>query len=289
MAEAESIGEQLKAARIERELSIDDVAEQTRIRSSYIVALENDNHEAFPADFYALSFLRQYSDALGLASEDLVNSLRQELVGRESTPEESTLHHAGASSHGLWEAAAGKIRRWAVEFVHNRSNMVVASCLLFVGGVGWWYVGQSEFVAIIAQADAESAEAGSATEPDAEIAAPPALEPARGLTPTTKVSAAPAEAVQSSSAGTLGVELRASGEVWVRMMVDGGSPQQALLQAGNRRTLQAQERVQFTAGNAGAITLVVDGQVQGAIGALGQVRHIQVERDGWKAIPPGSF
>ena len=73
------------------------------------------------------------------------------------------------------------------------------------------------------------------------------------------------------------------------MLADGGAAQEAILQVGNRRALRAQRRVQFTVGNAGAITLVINGQVQDSLGGPGQVRHIEVERGGWKAVPPGTF
>lgn len=113
-----------------------------------------------------------------------------------------------------------------------------------------------------------------------------ASESARPATPPVAPTPGPAPL---GSAETLAIQLRASGEVWVRAVVDGGRSQEAILQAGNLRTFRARERVQFTAGNAGAITLVVNGQVQDSIGERGQVRHIQVDRDGWKALPAGSF
>ncbi len=272
-------------------MSIDEVTEQTRIGRRYIAALEQNDFAVFPAEFYAVNFLRQYSDALGLASANLVDALRQELTEAKDRRKEFAQQPAGVSTHGLLEAAFQKIRRWTLEFVAHRSKAMVASALVLVGVVGWWYVGQSQIVAVVAPDDSAGSEARSNAEPGIEVTASgaPAPTPVRSATPASAQAVTPAEPARSSSSGPLAVQLRASGEVWVRMIVDGGSPQQAILQVGNQRTLEARERVQFTVGDAGAITLAVNGQEQGSLGAPGQVRHVQVERDGWNVVPSGSF
>lgn len=283
MVEAESIGERLKSARLEQGFSIEQVVEQTRINRDYIAALESDDHGAIPADFYAVSFLRQYSEVLGLPTDDMVSALRQKLADVDDTPTAVALIRASVASHTLRAAAFEKIRRWTGEFIVSRSNAVVAAALMLVGALGWWYVGCSE-TAVIATPPGGAVEAAA----DAEVAAPIA-EDSESLRPAAAPEALPPGSAPLGSAETLAIQLRASGEVWVRAVVDGGRPQEAILQAGNLRTFRARERLQFTAGNAGAITLVVNGQVQDSIGEGGQVRHIQVGRDGWKALPPGSF
>ena len=288
MVEPESIGERLKAARLEQGFSIDQVVEQTRINRDYIAALEGDDYAAIPADFYAVSFLRQYSKVLGLPTDGMVSALRQKLADLNDTPAEFSLAQVSAASHTLRAAAFEKIRRWTGEFIVNRANAVVAAALMLVGAIGWWYVGCSETAVIATPPEGAGVESLGATG-DAEAEAAPRTEASESARPaTTSVAPTPGPA-PLGSAETLAIQLRASGEVWVRAVVDGRRSQEAILQAGNLRTFRARERVQFTAGNAGAITLVVNGQVQDSIGERGQVRHIQVDRDGWKALPPGSF
>ncbi|MDE0260919.1 MAG: DUF4115 domain-containing protein [Bryobacterales bacterium] len=289
MIGAESIGKRLKAARLEQGFSIDQVVEQTMINRDYIAALESDDHAAIPADFYAVSFLRQYSKVLGLPGDDMVSALRQKLADVHDIPVELSLIQASPASHALRAAAVEKIRRWIGEFIVNRSNAVVAATLMLVGALGWWYVGHSKTVAVATPVPGAATESQRTPEADAEVAATPGAEVSESVRPAPTSAAPVPEPAPLGSTETLAIQLRASGEVWVRVLVDGGQPQQAILQAGNLRTFRARERLQFTAGNAGAITLVVNGQVQDAIGERGQVRHVQVDRDGWKALPPGSF
>ena len=289
MAEVESIGDLLKAARLEQGFSIDQVVEQTMINRRYIVALESDDHAAIPADFYAISFLRQYSKALGLPSDDLVDALRRKLADVAEIPAEPFSIQLRPPSRALRAAAFEKIRRWTGEFIVNRANAVVAGILMLAGGLGWWYVGHSETAVIATPTQGVGVESPGTAEVDSEVAAAPGTAVAESAAPTTKSAARASEPALPGPAATLAIQLRATGEVWVRAIVDGGRPQEAILQAGNLRTFRAQERLQFTAGNAGAITLVVNGQVQDSIGERGQVRHIQIDRAGWKALPPGSF
>ncbi len=55
------IGATLRTAREQRGVSIDDAAEATKIRSSYLVALEEEDFERLPGPTYARCFLRSYS------------------------------------------------------------------------------------------------------------------------------------------------------------------------------------------------------------------------------------
>jgi cytoskeletal protein RodZ len=71
-----AIGEQLKKAREQKNLSLDQVADDTNIAKRYLVALEEENFAAFPAEPYTIGFIRNYADYLGLRSEELVASYK---------------------------------------------------------------------------------------------------------------------------------------------------------------------------------------------------------------------
>ena len=67
-----SIGQKLKAAREKRGVSISEVAENTRILSKCISAMEQDDFKSLAAPVYAKSFLRLYAKYLGLESDPLI-------------------------------------------------------------------------------------------------------------------------------------------------------------------------------------------------------------------------
>ena len=70
-----SAGQRLRRAREERHLTLGEVARETRIKTEFLQALEEDRTDVFPGPVYARAFLRQYAAFLGLDGEDLVSSL----------------------------------------------------------------------------------------------------------------------------------------------------------------------------------------------------------------------
>ena len=63
---AESIGSKLRKARLERGLTIEDVAQSTRIRPDKLAALETDDYSSFPSMAYCRGFLAMYGKHLGV-------------------------------------------------------------------------------------------------------------------------------------------------------------------------------------------------------------------------------
>jgi cytoskeleton protein RodZ len=86
---AESVGEQLKTARLERKFSLDQVFLATHIRVRYLEALENDQRELLPSEVQGKGFLRLYADYLGMPVTPLLAAWEEnKLAGSpvKSTP-----------------------------------------------------------------------------------------------------------------------------------------------------------------------------------------------------------
>lgn len=62
----ETTGNQLKKARENKGISIEQVAEELHIRESYLHALEEDNHAQIPSEIQAKGFLRLYAEFLDI-------------------------------------------------------------------------------------------------------------------------------------------------------------------------------------------------------------------------------
>jgi cytoskeletal protein RodZ len=69
---AQSIGEQLKEARAQRGLTLEQVSQATHIRKHYLEALENDQREALPSAVQGRGFLRLYAGHLDLPVKALL-------------------------------------------------------------------------------------------------------------------------------------------------------------------------------------------------------------------------
>jgi hypothetical protein len=68
----------------------------------------------------------------------------------------------------------------------------------------------------------------------------------------------------------------ASRDCWISVAADGDTPTERLLKADERHVIQAREAVTFNAGNAAALTLMINDQPAKPLGSEGQVvtRHV---------------
>ena len=70
----ESIGETLRTARIEKNVSLEDVARATRIKLDILEKMEGDEFSALPSPMYVKGFLKLYTEYLGLNSQPIIDS-----------------------------------------------------------------------------------------------------------------------------------------------------------------------------------------------------------------------
>jgi hypothetical protein len=81
------IGNSLREARLRQQLDFPELEQQTKIRSKYLQALEDEKFELLPAPTYVKGFLRNYADALGLEGQLYVDEYNSRFVtGEEDIP-----------------------------------------------------------------------------------------------------------------------------------------------------------------------------------------------------------
>ena len=65
------LGRLLRETREERGISLDEIEEHTRIRSKYVLALEEGRYDELPTPGHIHGFLRNYALSLGLDMEEV--------------------------------------------------------------------------------------------------------------------------------------------------------------------------------------------------------------------------
>lgn len=68
------VGQMLREARHDRGVGLDQVAAATRIKESFLAALEDGDYSLLPGPAYVTGFLRNYASYLGLHPDDVVQS-----------------------------------------------------------------------------------------------------------------------------------------------------------------------------------------------------------------------
>lgn len=90
----EEIGRRLRATRVAKGITLEEVEEETRIRKKYVEALESGRTVLIPGEVYVKGFLRTYGNFLGLDGEALV----EEYKAHKSQPAEEPEPEAHVAS-----------------------------------------------------------------------------------------------------------------------------------------------------------------------------------------------
>ena len=77
-----SVGERLKAAREKKKLSLEDIADQTRIPLRHLQNLEAGDWSNLPAPTYTIGFAKSYASAVDLDRTEIGEDLRAEMGGQ---------------------------------------------------------------------------------------------------------------------------------------------------------------------------------------------------------------
>lgn len=81
-----SVGTWLKTARTEKDLSIEQVFNDTYISVRLIEALENEHYHEFTSEVYIVGFLKSYAEYLGIDSDQIVQLFRSMRMQEQPTP-----------------------------------------------------------------------------------------------------------------------------------------------------------------------------------------------------------
>ncbi|MFC6038360.1 RodZ domain-containing protein [Paenisporosarcina macmurdoensis] len=128
------LGTRLKEARTVKGYSLDDLQEMTKIQKRYLAGIEEGNYSMMPGPFYVRAFIKQYADAVGLNSDELLESYKQEVPS--STTEEVRQTMTSAPSR----------RKPISKSSNNISDifpMIVVALFIIIGIVIFWYFYQN--------------------------------------------------------------------------------------------------------------------------------------------------
>ncbi|OAB45048.1 helix-turn-helix domain-containing protein [Paenibacillus antarcticus] len=71
------LGQQLREARLEKGMSLDDVQEMTKIRKRYLEAIEAGDYKVLPGNFYVRAFIKTYAETVGLNPDELLEGHKE--------------------------------------------------------------------------------------------------------------------------------------------------------------------------------------------------------------------
>lgn len=247
------IGRVLERARKDRGLTLEDAERATKIRTRYLEGLENDDYTVLPDAVYAQGFLKTYANFLGLDGDGLSRELRTRRKPRRernlsyraprSEFEEPILNPGGVSGTEKRKVSGSTI-----------ATVVVAALVLAA------LVGALYFVGLNVRSSAvDDRQAGQVAPQDS--AQDGKAAPGNGEQASAEVS---------SDRLTVGVEVEGA-PAWIRVSSDSETVFEEVAQPGFSETFEAEREVGIRAGDAGAVSVEVNGQDVGPLGEPGQV------------------
>ncbi|MBZ5575236.1 MAG: DUF4115 domain-containing protein [Acidobacteriia bacterium] len=305
-----SLGDTLRRARLKRNLELNRIADELKISASMLKAIEDERFDKLPGGVFVRSFVRQYARFLELDEDEMVGELRRVLEPDAVPLPVSNATHVPDSNIPLprmqgWQAVKDRGMRWSSSLM--ALALVVVVMLACAAAYAWWQRGRRPVSAngnttVQAQTKASQPPADlpslqepvvpAATTPSAPVSpvaeqktpdfTPPA---ANSETPTpAPASTVPLAAVNPDAA--VRVDVTAEESVWISIRADGQSSFTGVLDANQTRTVAANKTVWLKVGNAGGISVLLNGKPIGPLGEKGAVRTLQLTSGGFKILPP---
>jgi cytoskeletal protein RodZ len=121
-----TLSQKLKATRLSRGLAVADVAHATRIPLARLHQLEAGNYAAFGNMAYARSFLRLYSQYLGVNAETVINELPEPVLGGRADYRYLT------ETFGTWVPNGKERRTETLRMPQPRVSRAVPAMIMFL-------------------------------------------------------------------------------------------------------------------------------------------------------------
>lgn len=286
-----SLGTKLREERERQGRSLEEISTQTKIRQTYLDAIEKDSLDTMPGGFFSRSFVRQYANALGMQGDDVENFLgavtvaptdtvRVDKIFAEYRPS-STASRGPSILPSEEDEFEPDFRHEAAFLKDSRSGASwVLFAIVLIAGSGAYLAWQQK-PDLFANVLAKTMPIPSRTQaPAAAPTAPPATAPVAANPEIVTVPPTPVAPLASSA--PVEVDVVASEQTWVRFIVDGEKIFGGVMEAGEKRKLSGQESAVVFSGNAGGLELTHNGKPIGSVGTKGQVRTIVFSAQNWE-------
>lgn len=241
-AKLAELGDQLRQAREQSNLTIEQVSKTTMIQARLLKAIEAGKLAQLPEPIYIRGFLKRYADALGLDGTKLSNTFPADIGIRGVQPS--------------WkDTPAAQLRP-----IHLYAAYILV-IIAAVSGLAYLLNPSSPW--------GDRPTASTSPSPQAS-ASPSSAPPSSGVSP----SASAPSPTASVSDKPVRVDISLTSQSWLRVEIDGKTDFEGILPEGTQRTWTAENQVTVRAGNAGAVMVSYNNGQPARLGDPGSVKEV---------------
>ena len=239
----QSVGQILRKTREHYGQSLLEVEENLRIRSTQLDALEKLQLDKLPGRVYAIGFVRAYSEYLGLDGDKMVRLFKSQSVGKRAKPN----------------------LQFPVTYAENNTPNAFIILMSLVGLIlliSYW---------VIFHTPAKNKEA---IPPVPEALKQSQVEMMKPPPEPEKIEIVVKEQTNP-------MELRVTQDSWIEIKnAQGKKLMSQVLKAGDTYIVPDEDGLVLTTGNAGGVSVFIDGEDAGTIGRAAQVkRNVKLNRE----------
>ncbi|EOB3523814.1 RodZ domain-containing protein [Enterococcus faecalis] len=235
-----NIGETLKEARLQKNISIDELQQMTKIQKRYLEIIEQNDFESLPGTFYVRAFIRQYASAVGLDGNQLVDIYdgKEPAIVEEPKPVYEELEGSRKQLHDEEKQSSWLLRNLpAIAF--SLIGLAIAVVVLYI----MWQDQKAEPI-IQTPATSASVEKPKESSQTPESSTQSSTPPSSSSEPEKKTAVAVVSDANNQVTATvkdanspINITFKGTeGSCWIGVMVDGNYTYQHTLQAGETQT-----------------------------------------------------
>ena len=271
------LGEFLRGERQARGISLQQIADDTRISMKMLQAIEEGDSEKLPAPVLIKGFLRAYAQRIGLEAEDVINQY-QDLIEQVGARQEAIekfhqrLHPKSSKKKSFvlfltLGLLAGLAVIWSGGSYLNRQPETPPE------GKSPPSVEVSEKTKV---ADYGSDLNEENLSEDPTKAADEVEAGANTLQETKSAQSSVRQAAEQAFPSPFVLRVEALERTWLRVIIDGSGEREYLLQAGEQLTWMATSDMEVLVGNAGGIRLFLNDNPLKPLGESGKVIRLHL-------------
>ncbi|TGD25092.1 helix-turn-helix domain-containing protein [Companilactobacillus suantsaicola] len=256
----DEIGQKLRNARIKKGYTIDDLQQITKIQKRYLIAIEEGQFDHLPGDFYVRAFIKQYSDAVGISSDDLLEEYKADIPNsqpkQEAAPQETKTRTIKEESNSFFSNLGNYIPQIVVGIV----VLVIIGVIAF----GMIHRSQSTSSVTIPKDNTEQTTKKKTKKAKKTTAKKETKKAATKTVSVTKTDTADTYTVKNMPTDGLKVEVAAkNGQAWIQFTEGSNTTwQQALSADEKKETTVPADTTSFKiqTGNVNNTTITIDGK-----------------------------
>lgn len=291
----ESLGARLKREREQRKITLDEIAQSTKIGTRFLLAIEEEHFDQLPGGIFNKGFVKAYARSVGVDEAEAV--AEYELASGVGLPPEILPGEAPVSAV-LVDSPMSFPHEHEDEAADSPAARIpwgwfaVALLILAFGFAIWGPRTRAKSAkTIVAPPSATSGDKSAAEAPVVAqtAAAPDVSNPSplpRSTTPPSEVSRPSTPQNQNSdqapSPGAFLVQIKAREDSWIAISADGRQIMQDTLSASAEKSVGARDQIVIKTGNAGALDISFNGKKLPAQGGHNQVKTLTFDPSGPK-------